>query len=141
MSQGSTSPSEILPQLEAARKLVLGDAHFYSEIVLGILPIVGSTVHVEIRRWGAEFLAETFATPALGDVQKEEICLDVIAFIRGILENSTEDVIVVKSAIQAVASFYTLLFRAMYVSTASVLFYVVCLLLSRTTHLTYLNLV
>lgn len=65
---------------------------------------------------GAEFLAETFATPALGDEQKEEICLNVVAFIRGILDSPVEDVIVVKSAIQAVASFYTLLFRAMYVS-------------------------
>jgi symplekin len=115
MAQGGTSPSDILPQLEAARKLVLGDAHFYSEIVPGILPIVGPAAAVEVRRWGAAFLAETFATPVLGDVQKEEICLDVVAFIRGILENPAEDAIVVKSAIQAVASFYTLLFRAMYV--------------------------
>ena len=115
MAQGGSSPSDILPQLEAARKLVLGDAHFYSEIVPGILPIVGPTAAVEVRRWGAEFLAETFATPALGDAQKEEICLDVIFFIRGILESPAQDVIVVKSVIQAVASFYTLLFRAMYV--------------------------
>ncbi len=116
MAQAGTSPSDILHQLEAARKLVLGDAHFYSQIVPGILPIVGSTAAVEVRRWGADFLAETFATPALGDPQKEEICLDVVAFIRGILETPTEDVVVVKRAIQAVASFYTLLFRAMYVS-------------------------
>lgn len=116
MAQASSSPSGILSQLEAARKLVLADAHFYSQIVPGILPIVGPAANVEVRRWGAEFLAETFATPALADAQKEEICLDVIAFIRGILESAAEDVIVVKSAIQAVASFYTLIFRAMYVS-------------------------
>jgi symplekin len=116
MAQAGSSPSDILPQLEAARKLVLGDSHFYSQIVPGILPIVGSTAAVEVRRWGAEFLAETFATPALGDVQKEEICLDVVAFLRGMLESPAEDVVVVRSAIQAVASFYTLLFRAMYVS-------------------------
>lgn len=115
MAQGGSSPSDILPQLEAARKLVLGDAHFYSEIVPGILPIVGPTAAVEVRRWGAEFLAETFATPALGDAQKEEICLDVIVFIQGILEAPAQDAIVVKSVIQAVASFYTLLFRVMYV--------------------------
>jgi symplekin len=116
MAQGGSLPSDILPQLEAARKLVLGDAHFYSQIVPGILPIVGPTAAVEVRRWGADFLAETFATPALGDAQKEEICLDVVVFIRDILESPAEDVFVVKSAIQAVASFYTLLFRAMYVS-------------------------
>lgn len=115
MAQGGSSPAEILPQLEAARKLVLGDAHFYSEIVPGILPIVGPTAAVEVRRWGAEFLAETFATPALADAQKEEICLDVIVFVRGILESPGQDDVVVKSIIQAVASFYTLLFRAMYV--------------------------
>jgi symplekin len=115
MAQAGSSPSDILPQLDAARKLVLGDAHFYTQIVPGILPIVGPTAAVEVRRWGAEFLAETFATPALGDMQKEEICLDVVAFIHGMLESPAEDVIVVKSAIQAVASFYTLLFRALYV--------------------------
>jgi symplekin len=116
MAQGGSSSSDILPQLEAARKLVLGDAHFYSEIVPGILPIVGPAAAVEVRRWGAEFLAETFATPVLADAQKEEICLDVIVFIRGILESPGQDVLVVKSVIQAAASFYTLLFRAMYVS-------------------------
>jgi symplekin len=116
MAQASSSPSDILPQLEAARKLVLGDAHFYTQIVPGILPIVGPTAAVEVRRWGAEFLAETFATPALADAQKEEICLDVVAFVRGVLESPSEDALVVKSVIQAVASFYTLLFRAMYVS-------------------------
>jgi symplekin len=115
MAQAGSSSAEILPQLEAARKLVLGDAHFYSQIVPGILPIVGPTAAVEVRRWGAEFLAETFATPALADPQKEEICLDVVAFVRTILDNPAEDVVVVKSAIQAAASFYTLLFRAMYV--------------------------
>jgi symplekin len=119
MAQASSSPSEILPQLEAARKLVLGDAHFYTQIVPGIAPIIGPTAAVEVRRWGAEFLAETFATPALADAQKEEICLDVVAFIRGVLESPTEDALVVKSVIQAVASFYTLLFRAMYVSEPS----------------------
>lgn len=119
MAQAGSSPSEILPQLEAARRLVLGDAHFYSQIVPGILPIVGTTAAVEVRRWGAEFLAETFATPVLADAQKEEISLDVVAFIRGILECPAEDVVVVKSAIQAVASFYTLLFRAMYVSEST----------------------
>lgn len=116
MAQASSSPTEILPQLEAARKLVLGDAHFYPEIVPRILLIVGTTAAVEIRRWGAEFLAETFATPALGDVLKEEICLDAVAFIRGILETPGEDAAVVKSYIQAVASIYALLFRSMYVS-------------------------
>ena len=116
MAQAGSSPSEILPQLEAARKLVLGDAHFYSQIVPGILPIVGSAAAVEVQRWGAEFLAETFATPTLADAQKEEICLDVLSFMNGILESATEDAIVVKSAIQAIASFYALLFRAMYVS-------------------------
>lgn len=114
MAQSGSSLSEVLPQLEAARRLVLADSHFYPEIVPRILLIVGPAAPVEIRRWGADFLAETFATPALGDAMKEQICLDAVTFLRAVLETPDEDAIVVKSAIQAVASSYTFLFRSMY---------------------------
>ncbi len=116
MAQAVASPAEMIPQLEAARKLVLGDAHFYPQIVPGILPIIGPTAPLEVRRWGAEFLAETFASPALGNQQKDELGSIVLPNLRGMLETPGEDAAVVKSVVQTVASVYSLIFRKWYVN-------------------------
>ena len=115
MAQGASAPSDAFAHLETARKLTLADAAHYSQIVPAILPTLAyeNNATVEVRRWGAEFLAETFASPALSDAQKEELCLVVLPFVRGVLELANEDALVVKNTIQAVASFYTLLFRSM----------------------------
>lgn len=115
MAQGSSS--DPFSHLETARKLTLGDAAYYSQIVPAILPTLAyeNNATVEVRRWGAEFLAETFASPALSEAQKEELCLVVLPFVRGVLELAKEDALVVKNTIQAVSSFYTLLFKSMYV--------------------------
>jgi symplekin len=111
------SVSDQLAQLNAARNLVLGDAAYYPQIVEGILPIIGVNAPLELRRWGADFLAETFATPALGLQQKQTLCLIVLETIKLLLEQSGEDVEVVKSIIQAAASVYPLVFRYMYVNS------------------------
>ena len=116
MAQAPASPAEMIPQLEAARKLVLGDAHFYTQIIPRILPIIGPGALLEVRRWGAEFLAETFASPALGLAQKEELSSVVLPILRGMLETPGEDGAVVKSVVQAVASVYALVFRKWYVT-------------------------
>lgn len=115
MAQAAASPAEMIPQLEAARKLVLGDAHFYPQIVPGILPIIGPSAPLEVRRWGADFLAETFASPALGTAQKDDLSSIVLPNLRGMLETPGEDAAVVKSVIQTVASVYSLIFRKWYV--------------------------
>lgn len=109
------SVSEQLNQLESARQLVLGDAALYPQIVQGILPIVGANARVELRRWGAEFLAETFASPALGVQQKESLSIDVLQTIKDLLEIPGEDAGVVKSIVQTAASIYSLIFHHMYV--------------------------
>ena len=116
MAQPATSPAEMIPQLEAARKLVLGDAHFYTQIVPGILPIIGPSAPLEVRRWGSEFLAETFASPALGNVQKEELSVPVLPVLRDLLDVSGQDSAVVKSVVQTTASLYSLVFRRWYVN-------------------------
>ena len=116
MAQAAASPAEMISQLEAARKLVLGDALFYAQIVPGILPIIGPTAALEIRRWGAEFLAETFASPSLGYPQKEELSLVVLPVLRGMLEIPGEDDAVLKSVVQTIASVYALVFKKWYVS-------------------------
>ena len=84
-------------------------------VLPGILPIIGPNAHLDVRRWGADFLAEGFASPAVPRQQKEQLSIEVIPTLRGILENQKEDVSVVRSAVQAAASLYPLVFRRMYV--------------------------
>ncbi|KAJ5247018.1 Protein of unknown function DUF3453 [Penicillium chermesinum] len=98
-------------QLNAARNLVLGDAALYPQIVNGILPIVGANAKPELRRWGADFLAETFASPVLGTAQKEQLAPGVLQAIRDILLLPETDTAVLQSLVQCVASLYPLVFR------------------------------
>ena len=108
-----------LAQLEAARQIVLADAGLYPQIVQGILPIVGASARLELRRWGAEFLAETFASPAFALYQKENAAVGVLQILKDLLEKPEEDAAVVKSVVQTAASIYSLVFRYMYVQTLS----------------------
>lgn len=100
-------------QLNAARNLVLGDAAFYPQIVNGIIPLIGARARLELRRWGADFLAETFASPVLATAQKEQLAATVLQMIREILELPESDVAVLKSVVQIAASLYPLVFRHM----------------------------
>ena len=100
-----------LTQLEAARQLVLADSVLYPQIVQGILPIVGANARLELRRWGAEFLAETFASPTVSVQQKESLSIVVLQTLRELLEMPDGDTGMVKSVIQAAASIYGLVFR------------------------------
>ncbi|MCJ1363454.1 hypothetical protein MMC16_002561 [Acarospora aff. strigata] len=111
MAAPGTSVTDQLAQLDAARNLVLGDAAFYPQIVQGILPIIGAKARLELRRWGAEFLAETFASPALPTQQKEQLSVLVLQTLQELLEIPREDAGVVKSVVQAAASTYPLVFK------------------------------
>ena len=100
-------------QLNAARQIVLGDAKLYPQIVEGILPIIGANARLELRRWGAEFLAETFASPAVPSQTKEKMAVLVLQTLKDLLEVPGEDIEVVKAVVQAAASIYGLVFRYM----------------------------
>lgn len=100
-----------LAQLEAARQIVLADAGLYPQIVQGILPIVGANARLELRRWGAEFLAETFASPTFALYQKQNSAVGVLQILKDLLEKPGEDAAVVKSVVQTAASIYSLVFR------------------------------
>lgn len=104
-----------LNQLNAARNLVLGDAALYPQIVNGILPIVGPNSRVELRRWGADFMAETFASPVLSAGLKEQLAPSVLQTIQEILALPETDIAVLQSLVQTSASLYPLVFRHMYV--------------------------
>lgn len=113
MAELATTVTEQLRQLDSARTLVLGDAHFYSQIVAGVLPIIGPQAKTELQRWGSDFLAESFANPTWSTSEKEKECIGVLPVLRGWLEMTDEDHAVIKSAIQTVASIYGFVFRRM----------------------------
>ena len=105
-----------LAQLDSARQIVLSDAALYPQIVAGILPIVGAKARLELRRWGAEFLAETFASPVVTAKAKEQMGIQVLYMLKEILEMPGEqDTTVAKGIIQASASIYGSIFKYMYV--------------------------
>ena len=103
-----------LSQLDAARQIVLSDSTLYPQIVSGILPIVGANAHYELRRWGAEFLAETFACPVISLKSKEEMAIRALQTLKELLEiPGGDDTDVLKGVIQASASIYGLIFKYM----------------------------
>ncbi|CAJ2512864.1 Uu.00g009830.m01.CDS01 [Anthostomella pinea] len=110
-SQPSLSVADQIRQLEGARKLVLGDVTYYPQVIQATLPIIGPSSQVEFRRWGAEFLAEAFATPAVQLNQKETLSLLVLETLKLLVEDVNQDVVVLRSAIQAAASIYPLAMR------------------------------
>ncbi|KAL4802914.1 hypothetical protein BDV18DRAFT_145812 [Aspergillus unguis] len=111
MAQSGDPVVDQIAQLNAARNLVLGDAAFYPQIVNGVLPIINAGARVELRRWGSEFLAETFASPAFATAQKEQLAINVLQAVRGILELPETDQLVLQNIAQTAASLYPLVFR------------------------------
>lgn len=101
-----------LSQLESARSLALGDGRYYPTIIPGVLPIINPHASLEVRRWGADFLAETFAAPTWPPDTKETVALTVLETLKEYLE-VVQDSGVVRSAIQAAASIYPLVYRHM----------------------------
>lgn len=117
------SPRDIVHQLNQARRIVLTDAKIYPQVVPGVLNVIGANAHLDLRRWGADFLAETFASPVLGAEEKQKLCLGVLDTLRSYLSRKEdvgedEDPSVVKSAVQCAASVYPFVFRHTVVNAA-----------------------
>ncbi|KAI0428108.1 mRNA cleavage and polyadenylation specificity factor complex subunit [Xylaria sp. FL1042] len=105
------SVADQIRQLEGARKLVLKDVSYYPQVIQATLPIIGPSSQVEFRRWGAEFLAEAFATPAVPLSNKETLSLAVLDTLKSLVEDPNQDVLVLRGVIQAAASIYPLAMR------------------------------
>jgi symplekin len=106
-----------LSQLESARTLALGDGRYYPAILPGVLPLIrvnAQTSTFDVQRWGAEFLAETFASPTWPSDAKETSSLTVLDILNEYLK--VDDVGIVKSAIQAASTIYPLVYRHTYVT-------------------------
>lgn len=106
----ATPVADQLRQLGDARALVLGDPVYWPQVLHGILPIVSGPI-VELRRWGADFLAETFSTPVVDINEKQSLavtCLDTMVRLMDEKEAG-----ILKSVVQCSASVYPLVFRYM----------------------------
>lgn len=118
MTSNLSVPDQIR-QLNDARKLVLGDVQYYPSVVRGLLPSIGPNAALELRRWGADFLAEAFSTPALPNGEKETMQLYVLATVESLLDGDRQDPQVLRSIIQTAASIYPLALRWMLVAPNS----------------------
>ncbi|KAK1918596.1 hypothetical protein P3342_001515 [Pyrenophora teres f. teres] len=104
--------SQTIQQMESARSLALGDGRYYPTIIPGVLPIIGYSEDqsVDIQRWGADFLAEAFASPTWPQEIKQNNAPSVLATLKAYLDN-VDDKSVIKSSIQAAASVYPLVYK------------------------------
>ncbi len=105
--------AEQIKQLNAARRMVLENSAYYDRIVKGILPIIGPTSPLDLRRWGAEFLAESLATPALSTRDKENLTLAILGTLQSLVESPNEDPLVLKASIITAATAYPMVMRWM----------------------------
>ncbi|KAK3328943.1 hypothetical protein B0H66DRAFT_7424 [Apodospora peruviana] len=105
------SVSEQIQQLNGARKIVLENPAYYDRIVKGILPIIGPSSPVELRRWGADFLAESLSTPALSTRDKENLTVSILETLRLLVEGPNEDPLVLRATVMAAASAYPVVMR------------------------------
>lgn len=113
MAAAAVSVPDQIRQLDGARKLVLENVSYYKDVVRGTLPLIGANSAVEIRRWGADFLAEAFATPAVPNGEKETMQPYVLVTLESLLEDKNQDPYVLRSVIQTAASIYPLALRWM----------------------------
>ncbi|KAI5278159.1 hypothetical protein KEM54_004778, partial [Ascosphaera aggregata] len=111
MSVTINTVKDQLAQLDTVRNVVLGDSALYPRMVEAVLPIIGASAHLRLRRWGAEFLAETFASPALPHGPKQTLCPIVLGTLDDLISNPNEDSLVVKFVVQTAASIYPFIFQ------------------------------
>ncbi|KAL5381497.1 hypothetical protein DPSP01_007208 [Paraphaeosphaeria sporulosa] len=98
--------------LEHARSLALTDSKYYPSLMPGVLPLIGpnSNASLEVQRFGADFLAEMFASPMWSAEAKQPIALLVLDTLKYYLDE-VHDRGVIKGAVQAAASVYPLVYR------------------------------
>lgn len=108
------STKDTIAQLNHARNLCLADPNnLYPQIVPGLAPIIHANAELDLRRWGAEFLSETFASPVLSTDHKQKLGPKILDQLKGYLDRKDEDAAVVKSVVQTAASIYPHVFRHM----------------------------
>src|ERR1700712_3993999 len=111
---GSNEASTMQPLIQA-RNAALENTSLYPQVLPPILGLVTDNHNpsIELRRWVADFLAETLASPSLASEEKQTMGLSILPVLKQFLETSEDDVILLKSVIQAATSLYPLIFRHM----------------------------
>lgn len=112
----AASTAETLKSLNSARDILLRDHTLYPQVVPGIIQVIAPAAHLSLRRWGAEFLAETFASQVVTREEKQQMSLVVLDTLKGYLGRKEtmgedEDTNVVKAAVQCSSSLYEFVFR------------------------------
>ena len=107
---------DTISHLDQARSLALGQPSLYPQILPTVLSLIGPAQPTSLRRWGAEFLAETFASSVIGAKEKQKMSLDVLSMLTSYLKRKEEvgeheDPSVIKASVQCAASIYPLVFR------------------------------
>lgn len=114
MAVPGSSAAQTIAQLNSARNIALSDATHYTQIIPFVLPLIGTSAGIELRRWGSQFLAESFASPILAQDKKQELALGrLLEMLKEYLEKQDEETDVVKNIVQTAASVYPLIFRYM----------------------------
>jgi symplekin len=118
----SAGAGQQMAQLNHARNLALADETMYSKVLPVILPILHAhnNPSPEVRAWGADFLAETFSSTLLPSDVKQSFSVQALPLLMEFLQlppgaqvTPVEQTGMTKSAIQAAASVYPLVFRHM----------------------------
>ncbi|KAI7714662.1 hypothetical protein KC353_g6689 [Hortaea werneckii] len=91
--------SSVLFQLDQARNIVLTTPSVYPQVVPGVIGVVGGNATLELRRWGADFLAETFASPVLPAEEKQKLIFRHTVAEKGGDAESWAKMAAIKSAI------------------------------------------
>ncbi|GAB7364971.1 hypothetical protein MBLNU230_g5755t1 [Neophaeotheca triangularis] len=105
-----------ITHLSQARDIVLRDPAIYPQVLPAVLAVVGSGAHLDLRRWGAHFFAEMFASPVVSAEEKQKMAFRVLDILQSYLNRKEqlgeeEDATVVKSAVQCSTSIYPLVFK------------------------------
>jgi symplekin len=111
---GTKDISTMQPLIQA-RNAALENPSLYPQVLPPILGLVTDDHNpsIELRRWVADFLAEILASPVLQTEEKQTMALLILPVLKMFLETAGEDVVLMKSVIQAAASLYPLVFRYM----------------------------
>lgn len=108
----STNLASTIKQLETARNLCLADPNkLYAQIIPGLAPIINADAELELRRWGADFLSEAFASPVLAPDQKQSLAVKVLDVLKGYIDKPEQDALVIKSVVQTASSIYQFVVR------------------------------
>lgn len=102
-----------MSRLLEARRLCLLNAENYIKLIPTIRPIIAANTSLELRRWGADFIAETLASPVLSADDKETLSLQLLPLLKDYLELPAQDDAVVMSTLGAAASAYPIVFKYM----------------------------